>query len=385
MPPDPKTLHFVLGGIWALLSIPIHAILVFFGIVTPRKAPAKDLTGKVAIVTGSNCGIGRETAFHLGQMGATVVLACRNPERGEEAERGLVARLKKIPGQHNGHFVFMELDLSDLRSVMKFCECFVKRYGKLDILVNNAGIGHTLTKSATKQGFDLIFGVNYLGHFALTRNLLPLMCSRHQYTGCSQIAEGQARIVNLSSVMHHFGNTNWSECLIPQGPVSSTYCSSKLAMAMLTHAINLRVGDEEKRRGAERAGEKGAEMAGKCPGVRAISANPGAVHSNIWRFCPNLLMPVINFIMMLFFLTNHQGCTTSVACAVGEVPRDEDYLQPYFMPDSWRLPFEVCGPYVGYMGMKPRYPPDIDAEAKRLWKESEVAVRRALLETKSNN
>jgi len=157
-------------------------------------ADIPDLTGRVAVVTGANSGLGFETAKALAVHGATVVAACRNPERcGSAVEliRRSVAGARVEP---------LLLDLADLDSINTFAGAFAERYGMLDLLVNNAGVMGTPVRLETKQGFELQFGVNHLGHFALTGLLLPLLL----------LAPG-SRIVTVSSFAHETGKVDFDD------------------------------------------------------------------------------------------------------------------------------------------------------------------------------
>lgn len=124
-----------------------------------------DQTGRTAIVTGANTGIGLETARMLALKGANVVLACRNPEKGEAALTRIRAENPK------GETSLAALDLSDLDSVAAFATAFASKYERLDLLVNNAGV-MVPPLGRTKQGFELQLGTNHFGHFALTGRLL---------------------------------------------------------------------------------------------------------------------------------------------------------------------------------------------------------------------
>ena len=127
-----------------------------------------DQSGRTAIVTGSNAGVGFETALALYEFGARVILACRNLKSAEEA----VAKMK----QHNGPGTLEAawLDLSSLQSVRQFADKFVKENKRLDVLINNAGV-MIPPESKTSEGYELQFGVNFLGHFALSGYLYPLL------------------------------------------------------------------------------------------------------------------------------------------------------------------------------------------------------------------
>ncbi|NNF56916.1 MAG: SDR family NAD(P)-dependent oxidoreductase [Rhodothermaceae bacterium] len=150
-----------------------------------------DQTGRTAVVTGANAGIGYETALALAKKGAHVVLACRSEQRGTDALRQIEAE------QPAGSAELMLLDLADLDSVRTFAEAFWAKYVRLDLLINNAGV-MVPPESKTAQGFELQFGVNVIGHFALTGLLM------------SALAEAPgSRVVTLSSLAHRQGRIDF--------------------------------------------------------------------------------------------------------------------------------------------------------------------------------
>ena len=144
-------------------------------------------SGRVAVVTGANSGLGQVTARELARAGARVVLACRNLEKGESALSGIEAA---APG---AQVELEELDLADLGSVRAFADRFRAAHDGLDLLINNAGVMAT-PRRRTADGFELHFGTNHLGHFALTCLLIGAMEGRDD-----------ARVVTLSSGMHRVG------------------------------------------------------------------------------------------------------------------------------------------------------------------------------------
>ena len=152
-----------------------------------------DQTGKVAIVTGSSSGIGYEAARVLANKGATVVIAVRNLDKGTKAADKIRSQNAKANVQ------VMQLDLADLASIEAFAEAYKKSHSRLDLLINNAGV-MTPPYSKTKDGFELQIGTNHLGNFALTLQLLDLL----------NTTEG-ARIVNVSSSAHRFGNIDFDD------------------------------------------------------------------------------------------------------------------------------------------------------------------------------
>ncbi|NTU71452.1 MAG: SDR family oxidoreductase [Coriobacteriia bacterium] len=172
-----------------------------------------DLTGKVAIVTGATRGLGLASAAALAAHGARVVLAGRNEERCTKA----IALIKDaIP---SALIETEQLNLSDLASVQSFAEKFSAGHERLDILLNNAGIMAPPQRMTTAQGFELQFGVNHLGHFALTGRLMPLI-----------LATPAARVVTVSSLAHRSGEIDFDNLQADRNyqPYSS-YADSKLA------------------------------------------------------------------------------------------------------------------------------------------------------------
>lgn len=182
-------------------------------------------TGRVAIVTGANSGLGFETARALAQHGATVILACRNLQKAE------AAAIRILATNPPGRVEVMALDLGDLDSVRAFAAQFTSGHGTLDLLVNNAGI-MVPPQGETAQGFETQFGVNHLGHFALTAQLIDLLN-----------ATPGARVVTLSSIAHRFGHIefddlNWTSRAYRPMPA---YGQSKLANLLFTHELQRRL------------------------------------------------------------------------------------------------------------------------------------------------
>jgi len=143
-----------------------------------------ELSGKTAIVTGSNTGLGFETALDLYQKGAKVYVACRDEEKGLDA----IERMKAISG--GGELIYGRLDLASLSSIKAFAEKVIAIENRLDLLVNNAGV-MIPPPSKSEDGFELQFGVNFIGHFALTGHLFNLLESTIG-----------SRVVTLSSIAH---------------------------------------------------------------------------------------------------------------------------------------------------------------------------------------
>ncbi len=146
-----------------------------------------DQHGRTAVVTGANSGIGYETALALAGQGAQVVLAVRSLDKGQQAARSIRQR------HSNAQIEIAELDLSSLESIRRFAAAFLARRQPLALLINNAGV-MAIPYRQTVDGFEMQFGTNHLGHFALTGLLLPAL-----------LTAPRARIVTVSSINHHFG------------------------------------------------------------------------------------------------------------------------------------------------------------------------------------
>ena len=182
-----------------------------------------DLTGKIAIVTGANSGIGYETALALARKGATVILACRNKDKGEAAVRQIDQEVPTAEAK------LMLLDLANLAAVRRFAGEFTAHYDRLDMLINNAGIMAT-PFGKTADGFELQFGTNHLGHFALTGLLLDRI-----------MQTPQARVITASSGGHRFGKIDFDNLNGEQGyDRQRAYAQSKIANLLFTYELQRR-------------------------------------------------------------------------------------------------------------------------------------------------
>lgn len=206
-----------------------------------------DQSGKTIIVTGANAGIGFETARALYEAGAHVVLACRNLKNAEQAVRQLEEQSGK------GSLETAILDLSDLASVKQFAETFKQQHHHLHVLINNAGV-MIPPAAKTQDGYELQFGVNFLGHFALTGHLYPVLKNT---TG--------SRIVTLSSMAYLHGTIDFDNLKSEKSyEPTREYCQSKLADILFSLELQRRItatGDN----------------------VLSIAAQPGANKTNLVR------------------------------------------------------------------------------------------------------
>ncbi len=184
---------------------------------TPDQIPNQ--SGRTIVITGANSGLGFEAARMLGERGAKIILACRNAQKAADAAAKCGPNAEVIA-----------LDLADLGSVRGFAKTFTDRHAKLDILINNAGV-MALPRRETADGFEMQFGTNHLGHFALTGLLLPHLL---QIQG--------SRVVNLSSTAHKAGRMNFDDL---HGERSywrwPAYGQSKLANLLFTYELQRRL------------------------------------------------------------------------------------------------------------------------------------------------
>lgn len=183
-----------------------------------------DLSGRDAVVTGANSGLGFQTALELARHGASVTLACRNQARGEDALRRLRAQVPAATAE------LALLDLADLASIRRFAESFEAQHSGLDLLINNAGM-MAIPRRPTVDGFETQFGVNHLGHFALTGRLFSLLAARPG-----------ARVVTVSSGAHRSGRIDFGDVQRERRYRPwAVYAQSKLANLLFTFELQRRV------------------------------------------------------------------------------------------------------------------------------------------------
>jgi retinol dehydrogenase 12 len=259
-----------------------------------------ELTGRTFLITGANTGIGLATAQTLAEQGGRVHLACRSRQKGEAA----AAQITATTG--SDQVGVLELDLADLASVRACAESFLALGEPLHVLINNAGVGGT--PGLTRDGFELVFGVNHLGHFALTMALLD------------RLTESKGRIVNVASDSHYqasgidFGRLRRRTRGIAG---MQEYAVSKLCNVLFSQELARR-------------------QAGT--GVTSYSLHPGVVASDIWRRVPRLVRPLVTRRM----LTVEQGARTSLYCATA--PESALVSGAYYDNCAERAPSPVATP-----------------------------------------
>lgn len=183
-----------------------------------------DQTGRVIVITGANSGLGYETALALAHKGATVVMTARSTSKGDSAREAIQ---REVP---NAQLDLLLLDLASLASIRQFAEDFRARYAHLDVLYNNAGV-MAMPHRLTEDGFEMQFGTNHLGHFALTGLLLDRL-----------LATPDSRVVTITSFGHRAGRINFDD-LHGEKNYSRyiAYNQSKLANALFTLELQRRL------------------------------------------------------------------------------------------------------------------------------------------------
>lgn len=257
-------------------------------------ADIPDLSGRVAVVTGTG-GIGLETSIALAAAGATTIVAGRNPMKGAAAVDRI---LRAVAGAKVG---FEQLDLADLESVAEGAANLRARLGRLDILVNNAAVMVPPIRHVTKDGFELQFATNYLGHFALTAQLLPLLATT---TG--------SRVVSLSSVAAPRGIIGFDDLQFAKAyKAARAYAQSKLACLMFAFELQRR-----------------SDASGW--GVSSIAAHPGISRTDLIHngAGPRSLEGRVRSLMPFLFQPAAQGALPSLFAATAPDARPGAYYGP---------------------------------------------------------
>jgi NAD(P)-dependent dehydrogenase (short-subunit alcohol dehydrogenase family) len=285
-----------------------------------------DQTGRVAIVTGANTGLGFETARVLAAHGARVVLAVRNVESGNVAASRIIGVCPRAD------VVVAPLDLASLQSVRTAATEWRVAYPQIDLLINNAGVMYT-PKQTTKDGFELQFGTNHLGHFALTGLLFDHL-----------LAADGSRVVTVSSTSHrvmaaiHFDDLHWQRGYNRIG----AYGQAKLANLLFTYELQRRLADA-----------KAATI--------AVAAHPGGSSTELFRYVPSLLRPAANLLVPLVFQSPAMGALPTLRAATDPAVHGGQYYGP-----------DGIGETRGHPKVVPSSTQSHDEDLqRRLWKVSE--------------
>jgi NAD(P)-dependent dehydrogenase (short-subunit alcohol dehydrogenase family) len=258
-----------------------------------------DQSGRVVVVTGSNTGIGYHTAAVLAHRGAHVVLAVRNLEKGNAALSRIVAA---SPGTD---VTLQALDLSSLDSVRTAADALRSAYPRIDLLINNAGVMYT-PKQVTTDGFEMQFGTNHLGHFALTGllldHLLPVRASR---------------VVTVSSMGHrirasiHFDDLQWER----RYDRIAAYGQSKLANLLFTYEL-------QRRLSARPSTDDPAKS------TIAVAAHPGTSNTELTRNLPAIIRPAANLLGPILFQSSKMGALPTLRAATDPSVQGGQYYGP---------------------------------------------------------
>lgn len=289
-----------------------------------------DLSGKIAIVTGANTGIGYEVAKALYQKGAIVTIAARDREKAVSA----VERIQKESGKGDGLEIGL-LNLASLDDVKTFADQFSEGHHRLDILVNNAGV-MIPPPSKTVDGFELQFGVNFIGHFALTAHLLPLL----------KAADG-ARVVTLSSGAAtlapgiDFGNLKLEKTYDPW----REYAVSKLADILFTYELDRRLKAADSR-------------------ILSVAAHPGVTRTDLQRHIGSDVLEGL-FAQFDTVMEAWQGALPTLFAATDSSIRGGEFIGP-----------DGPNEYAGYPALSKHSSPSMtdQALAQELWDYAERAT-----------
>jgi NAD(P)-dependent dehydrogenase (short-subunit alcohol dehydrogenase family) len=245
-------------------------------------------TGKVVIITGSNTGIGYHMAYGLASKGANVVMACRNLEKASDSRNKI---LKDFP---KANIKLYQLDLADLDNIKYFANKFINENDKLDILINNAGV-MIPPYSKTKNNFELQFGTNHLGHFALTGLLLPLLEKNDN-----------GRIITVSSIAHNPGIIDFNDLNSERKKYSKWGSYSQSKISNLCFAIEL-------------------DRRLKAGGFSTISlaSHPGYSNTELQRY--SILWRILN---VFFAMSAKKGAEATLFAATNQIATEYIYWGP---------------------------------------------------------
>ena len=288
-------LKLLLGSGFMVAGLRLMRKYILAGRPLPADVLAQDLSGKVAIVTGANDGLGKATTQSLAAMGCTVVLACRNLAKAHAAIEDILASGHTIRREQ---LCYIHLDLADLKSVQAFAAHFCKKYARLDILINNAGVGVTSALGVTGDGIESVFQINHLGHFYLTSLLHDL------------VVRNDVRVVNVTSFGHKMVTEPTCFDDVRHAVTGFRarfflYGRSKLANILFTRQLQERL---------------------RCafPDFRGdvFAVNPGRVYTGAWgKMFPRWQKPFFAIVGWLTMKTPLEGAATSIYAALSPVLR----------------------------------------------------------------
>jgi NAD(P)-dependent dehydrogenase (short-subunit alcohol dehydrogenase family) len=303
---------------------------------TEADVPAQ--RGRTAVITGANTGLGFETARILAERGALVVLACRDLGQAKEAAARILVSGPRPSAVRPADVQVVRLDLASLASVREAADEIGSAYGPVDLLINNAGVMMTPFRR-TADGFELQFGVNHLGHFALTGLLVGQMLGR----------EG-SRVVTVSSNGHKSGRIDFDELRVGSGEGiqqrryrrMAAYYQSKLANLMFTYALQRRLASAQAR-------------------TQALAAHPGKARTELVRYLPGWMRLEDAVLEQPFGQSAAMGALATLRAAADPAARGGGYYGPGGRGELRGYPRLVAS------SERAR---DVQAQ-QRLWRESE--------------
>jgi len=282
-----------------------------------------DLTDKIIVITGGHSGIGYETSKGLAKKGATIIIASRDVQRGQEAAEKLKTETR------NTKISVIPLDLASLASVRNFAAEFKRKNIPIDVLINNAGVWMGNDRKVTEDGFEMTFGVNHLGHFLLTNLLLE------------EIKAGKGRVITVSSGAHIMGTIDFDNLQLENNySHMSAYANSKIANVLFANELARRL---------------------EGSGVVSLSIHPGVITTDLHRQqeqeYPLLMAIFYRTILKNVWKTQEEGAQTTITASIS----------PKFKNQS--------GVYLAECDVAPAQPLASDKEvAKKLWEISEKLV-----------
>ena len=289
-----------------------------------------DLTGKTIIITGANSGTGFAATKFMSAKGATIIMACRNPDKANKA-------LQSIKNDNaEAKLDFIQLDLSSLASIKQFSEEFKKKYSSLDILINNAGMSQT-PDIKTEDGFEMQIGVNHLGHYALTGHLMDRLVNTKD-----------SRVVTMSSMNHEQGIMNFDNLFLEgEYHQMKAYEQSKLANLLFSYELSRKL-----------------TQAGVS--VESIAAHPGFVKSNIMKSNEYTkrsfgFAMMFNIFDVLLAMTPSMGSLGIMRASTDRTLKNGEYVGPTQMGGYRGLPKLLTSSERSYN----------EEDAKKLWEMSE--------------
>ncbi|MEM9189120.1 MAG: oxidoreductase [Myxococcota bacterium] len=299
-----------------------------------------DLSGRVAIVTGGYSGVGLETTRALAAKGVKVVVPVRSPQKAKESLASI-----------EGDVTTAALDLADLGSVRAFADSMLSELTKLDMLINNAGI-MACPEARVGPGFESQFGVNHMGHFALTKALLPLLTKTPN-----------ARVVTLSSTAHKLSDIRWDDIQFEKGEYDKwqAYGQAKTANALFANALSRKLRDS---------------------GGLAFAVHPGGIFTPLQRHLPKEEMIALGWLdengepselAKAGFKTPEQGCSTTLWAATAAALEGKPGV--YCEDCDVAAPTDPDSPTARFFGVNAHACNDESAE--KLWSISEELLAQA--------